>query len=141
MDENAVEGSFTVFFDDPFWVGVYERREAGRLSVCRVVFGAEPSEREVYEYLLANWARLRFSPPVRQEQRREAVGNPKRMQRQIARAMERPAVGTKAQQALQLQREQSKAERKQRSRAQTEREKQRQFELKQQKRKEKHRGR
>ncbi len=141
MEENAVEGSFTVFFDDPFWVGVYERREANRLSACRVVFGAEPSEREVYEYLLANWGRLRFSPPVRGERRREAAVNPKRRQREIARAMEKPAMGTRAQQALQLQREQGKTERKQRSRARAEMEKRRQFELKRQKRKEKHRGR
>ena len=139
--ENAVESSFTVFFEDPFWVGVYERREGSRLSACRVVFGAEPSDQEVYAFLLANWSHLRFSPSVRQPKRAEVAVNPKRMQRQVARAMEKPAVGTKAQQALQLQREQNKRERRQRSRAQEEAEKQRQFELKQQRRKEKHRGR
>lgn len=39
--------SFTVFFEDPFWVGVYEREEPGGLTACRVVFGAEPKDGEI----------------------------------------------------------------------------------------------
>ena len=31
----------TVWFADPFWVGVYEREAEGRLEVCRHTFGAE----------------------------------------------------------------------------------------------------
>ncbi len=50
-------------------------------------------------------------------------------------------IGTKAQQALQLQREENKLSRKMAVRVRRETEKQRQFILKQQKRKEKHRGR
>ena len=41
--------SFTVFFEDPFWVGVYEREEPGGLTARRVVFGAEPKDGEIYE--------------------------------------------------------------------------------------------
>ena len=44
--------SFTVFFEDPFWVGVYEREEPGGLTACRVVFGAEPKDGEIYEWML-----------------------------------------------------------------------------------------
>lgn len=54
--------------------------------------------------------------------------------------MKHTGIGTKSQQALQLQREAMKAERKQQSREQKEAEKQRLFDLKRQKRKEKHRG-
>ena len=43
-------GSFTVFFEDPFWVGVYEREEPGGLTACRVVFGAEPKDGEIYAW-------------------------------------------------------------------------------------------
>ena len=32
----------TVFFEAPFWIGVFERIERRKLSVCKVVFGAEP---------------------------------------------------------------------------------------------------
>ena len=31
----------TVFFEAPFWVGVFECIEKGKLSVCKVTFGAE----------------------------------------------------------------------------------------------------
>ena len=34
MDTNAI--SLTVFFQEPFWIGVFERVENGRLSVCKV---------------------------------------------------------------------------------------------------------
>jgi hypothetical protein len=40
-----------VFFDEPFWVGVFERDVPGGLMVARVVFGAEPSEAEVHAAL------------------------------------------------------------------------------------------
>ena len=42
----------TVFFEAPFWIGVFERIERRKLSVCKVVFGAEPKDYEVWEYLL-----------------------------------------------------------------------------------------
>ena len=32
----------TVFFEEPFWVGVFERIENGKLSAAKVTFGAEP---------------------------------------------------------------------------------------------------
>ena len=42
----------TVYFEGPFWVGVLEREEAGRLEACKVTFGAEPKDRQVYDCLL-----------------------------------------------------------------------------------------
>lgn len=48
MDASA----FTVFFEAPFWVGLYERTEEGLYTVCRVVFGPEPKDYEVYDFLL-----------------------------------------------------------------------------------------
>ena len=131
--------SFTVFFEDPFWVGVYEREEPGGLTACRVVFGAEPKDYEVYDFVLRNYYRLKFSPAVATDVK-EAVRNPKRVQREVRKQVQNTGIGTKSQQALKLQQEQLKTERKTVSREQREAEKQRQFELKQQKRKEKHRG-
>lgn len=34
--------TLTVFFEDPFWVGVFEYVEGSRLSASKVTFGAEP---------------------------------------------------------------------------------------------------
>ena len=132
--------SFTVFFEDPLWVGVYEREEPGGLTACRVVFGAEPKDYEVYDFVLRNYYRLKFSPAVATDVK-EAVRNPKRVQREVRKQVQNTGIGTKSQQALKLQQEQLKTERKAVSREQREAEKQRQFELKQQKRKKKHRGR
>ena len=41
--------SLTVFFEDPFWVGVVERIDEGKYSVCKVTFGAEPTEAALWE--------------------------------------------------------------------------------------------
>ena len=127
----------TVYFEEPFWVGVFERMENGKLSVCKVTFGAEPKDYEVWEFVLKHYDRLVFSAAIASEMKKTA-DNPKRRQREVK--MRVSGIGTKSQQALQMQREEIKMERKQISRQQREAEKQRQFDLEQQKRKEKHRG-
>lgn len=130
----------TVFFENPFWVGIFERVENGKLSVCKVTFGAEPKDYEIYEFILKEYCHLKFSPAVATAVKEVKI-NPKRMQRAVRHQLEQIGVGTKAQQALKLQHEQMKIERKDISREMREAEKQRQFELKQRKKKEKHRGR
>lgn len=130
----------TVFFENPFWVGLCERTEDGRYTAARVVFGAEPTDNEVYAFFLANWGALRFSPPLRVKQAGERKINPKRMQREIHRQVAAPYAGTKSQQALQLQHEACKTERKQRSKAEREAEQERQFALRQEKKRKKKQG-
>ena len=137
--EPSTEAKLSVYFDEPFWVGVFEDLDGKKLSVCKVVFGAEPTDAEIYAFILKYFNHLRFSPPVRTEIKHKA-DNPKRRQRNAQKQLEKSGVGTKSQQALQKQYEENKLERKQRSREQKEAEKRRLFELKQQKRKEKHRG-
>ena len=137
---DKVSGRLRVFFEHPFWVGVFECISDGKLSVCKVTFGAEPKDYEVYDFVLKNYYQLRFSPAVATDVK-EAGRNPKRIQRQVRKQVQNIGIGTRSQQALKLQREQLKTKRKTVSREQREAEKQRQFELKQQKRKEKHRGR
>ena len=137
MDSNSTK--LTVFFEDPFWIGVFERIENGKLSVCKVTFGAEPKDCEVWEFVLKKYYQLKFSPSVDVTVKKEST-NPKRIQREARKQSSNAAIGTKSQQALQLQREENKMERKAVSREQREADKQRQFELKQQKRKKKHRG-
>ena len=131
----------TVFFEGSFWVAVYERQAESGLEVCRIVFGAEPKDYEVYEFLLQNWHKLRFSPVVEAKSVAEGPRNPKRMQRPIQKQLAKPGVGTKAQQAIQLMREGGKTARKQQSRLKREQEKERQFQLRQLRNKEKHKGR
>ncbi len=131
---------FTVLFSDPWWVGIYERTSGGRYEVCKITFGPEPRDCEVYDFLLENWRRLKFGPSIPSERPgAERRVNPKRMQRQAREEM-RSGVGTKAQQALALQREQGKQARKELTRAQRQAESERQYALRREKRKAKHRG-
>lgn len=138
---DKVSGRLQVFFVEPFWVGIFERVSDGKLSVCKITFGAEPKDYEVQEFVLRNYYNLRFSPSVVTEKESKERINPKRLQREVRKQVDNVGIGTKSQQALKLQQEQGKIERKARSREQRETEKQFQFELKHQKRKEKHRGR
>jgi len=129
-----------VFFENPFWVGIFEKTDNGKLSVSKVTFGAEPRDYEIWEFILKNYYRLKFSPAV-EATVKIGSSNPKRLQREVRRQTMQTGIGTKSQQALQMQREEMKTERRQISKEQKKAEKQRMFDLKQQKRKEKHRGR
>lgn len=137
MDE--VTTTLTVFFEAPFWVGVFERTVAGKLSACRVMFGAEPKEYDIYALILAQYHQLSYSPTVEAETR-AYHDNPKRMQREAHRQTQQKGVGTKAQQALKLQQEQQKITRKALHRARKAAVQEARFAQKQQKRKQKHRG-
>lgn len=136
---NGSSVTLTVYFEEPFWVGVWERIEDGRLSVCKVTFGAEPKENEVWDFILHHYDELRFSPAVETEERR-AADNPKRRQRMAKKQLQNAGIGTKSQQTLAAQREEQKGERQQADKEQKKAEQQRQFAIKQQKRREKHRG-
>lgn len=134
------KSTLTVLFEDPFWIGLYERIDDDRYEVCKITFGTEPKDYEVYDFLLKNRHKLKFSPPVKAETSREQKINPKRMQRKINVGLENKGIGTKAQQALKLQHEQNKTERKVKSREQKKLKKETQYALRQKKKKEKHRG-
>ena len=135
------QSPLTILFEAQFWIGLYERIDHGRYEVCKITFGAEPKDYEVYEFLLRNWHKLKFSPPIQAEAAMERKTNPKRVQREIQSQLQDKGIGTKARQALKLQHEQSKLERRTRSREQKEAEKDRQFAIRQEKKKAKHRGR
>ena len=137
----SVQVWLTVFFDDPFWVVVVQRRTANRLEAARVVFGPGPKDYEVYSWLLAHYGELRFSPPIADRDTVPTAANPKRMQREAARRISQTGVGTKAQEALKLQQAEGKQARRQLSRAQKEARAEQLYTLKQAQRKEKHRGR
>ena len=101
----------TVFFEKPFWVGIYEREYDGKYEVCKITFGAEPKDYEVHAFILKNYGRLRFSPSLEASKMDEKRINPKRMQREINKQLQNTGIGTKAQQALKVQQEQGKLER------------------------------
>jgi hypothetical protein len=135
-----LSAKLTVFFEEPFWVGIFEKGDANSLCVCRVVFGSEPKDYEIYEFLLKKYSDLKFSIPVSANEVKRGKINPKRLQRKINKEIESTGVGTKAQLAMKEQYESQKIDRRNFSREKKEQEKERQYALRQQKKKEKHRG-
>lgn len=132
--------SLTVYFAPPFWVGLFQREDEDGCRVCKVTFGGEPRDQEVLDWLLRHWRELRFSPPVAADWAAGRLPSPKQMRREARKATQAAGAGTKAQQALQLQREQMKSERDIVSKARREEERERKLALRQEKRRQKHRG-
>ena len=120
----SVSAQLTVFFDGRFWVGVLEHHElrhggdaisrAITVQAARHVFGAEPTDVELYDFLLARSGELidraAESPAVPASQ---SVGsssrrpNPKRAARQAAKEAARARPSTAAQAALAAAREET----------------------------------
>jgi hypothetical protein len=135
-----VSGKLTVLFDDPFWVGVFERSDESGYAVARVVFGAEPSDAELYAVINQRYRELDYGKPQTGGSVEERRVNFKRRQREARRTLRQQGVGTKAQQAMQHEYERRKSERQQVSREEKEREQAERFRLRQEKKKQKHRG-
>lgn len=133
------ETTLKVFFEEPFWVGVFERTEGRKLSVCKVIFGAEPTDAQILRFVLHHFDDLKFSKPVKVSQKKKAY-NPKRRSRELRKQLRNVGIGTKSQQILKQQYEEKKLERKRESKAMREEAKERYFLLKKQKKKEKHKG-
>lgn len=135
----SVSSTLTVYHDGQFWVGLAERVEDGRYGAARIVFGAEPSNEEILRSVVNKWAKLTFFGDDPTEASKPAR-NPKRRSREAAKALKRPAMSTKAQQALASRRETMKRESAQaRSQRRTD-EAEARFEQRKLKRKQKHRG-
>lgn len=130
----------TVFFDDPFWVGVFERTYDGMLETSRVVFGAEPKDFEVYSFILNSYFSLRFSRPYKAEAEESRRINPKRLQRLVRKETNGSGIGTKAQQAIKLEQEAKKHENKKLSKEKKEEIERLKFEKRREKNKEKKKG-
>lgn len=54
----------TVYFEEPFWVGLYQWEDEDGCRVCKITFGGEPRDQEVLDYVQSHWRDLKFSPPV-----------------------------------------------------------------------------
>ena len=137
MDKTSCR--LTVFFENPFWVGIIECNEDGKLTVSKITFYKEPKDYEIRNFILKKYNQLNFSPAV-ENVVIEKQKNYKKRQRDVRKQVQLQGVGTKSQQALKLQHAQSKSEHILQNKKQKELDKMRLFALKQQKKKEKHKG-
>ena len=123
----SISAQLTVFFDGRFWVGVLEHHElrhggdaisrATTVRAARHVFGAEPSDVELYDFLLAHGGalidRAAASPPILTSGSAGSSStprpNPKRAARRAAKEAARARPSTAAQAALSAAREETSA--------------------------------
>ena len=123
----SISAQFTLYFDGRFWVGVLELRErrrgaeandqGGTVRAVRHVFGAEPSDVELYDFLLTHGGalidRAAACPPVPVPRSVDSSStprpNPKRAARQAAKEAARARPSTAAQAALAAAREETAA--------------------------------
>jgi hypothetical protein len=133
----------TIFFDRRYWVGTFERTDKEGYAIARHIFGGEPVDGEVYEFVLNHYQGLKFGEPKEFTLEIKRM-NPKRVQREVKREMERLKETTKpstfAQDYMREELEKKKLVRKQLSSAEKQARKDEQFSLRQEKKKEKQRG-
>lgn len=98
---NKLSSTLTVYFENPFWVGIIERRENDSFKICKVNFGSsEPKDYDVYEFLNDNWFDLHFSDYFKDENKVKSIKNPKRLQREVNKLLSKKGIETKSQEAL-----------------------------------------
>lgn len=136
---NKVTGSFTVYFDAPFWVGIFTREQEGILQSARIIFGSEPTAVEIRDFILEHHDELQFSPgiPVFTEERKS---KPKKCLKRIEKELKKEIPEKKSHLALKQEKERKKQEKKAERKKTKDRERKERHEEKRLRRKEKHRG-
>ena len=123
LEDDVNATTFTVFFEDPFWVGILEISDDDGVRAARHVFGEESSGPELYAFGLSRdydrlLRRALAGRPAPSPPPRPGAMNPKRAARAAAKERKAPTVSTAAQRAIQAVLEQSKSEKRGRSRGQ-----------------------
>ena len=133
----------TIYHDGQYWVGVVEVVGDGKLKAGRFLFGAEPNDSEILDFV--NHFILKITDGLCQGvtagKHHRAKVNPKRLARQVSREVQYNGISTRAQEAIKLEYEIRKKEKHVLSRQHREAEKERKREIARRKAKDKHRGR
>lgn len=141
MHQNRNSLSLTIIFDQPFYVGIFERRTGNTYEVSKINLGtSEPHDSLIYELLIENWHHVRFNTVnITNNARIQKKVNPKRMQR-LAKKASKSGLSTKAQEAVKLAQTAQKLEKKKHKSLRNQEIKEQRYLLSQKKKSEKHRG-
>jgi hypothetical protein len=80
---NLTKSTFTIYFENPFWVGVLEESFDGVLFIGRHVFGAEPTNAELVAFYLNDFASV---PRLRVEAASSERNHPANFKRSVREA-------------------------------------------------------
>ncbi|AUO13493.1 YjdF family protein [Priestia megaterium] len=95
--------SLTIYHDGQFWVGIIEVVEGGKLKAFRYVFGPEPKDTEVLDFIydrLLEVINQSAHAGIDVKIKSNKKVNPKRLQRQVAKERNKVGISTKAQEAM-----------------------------------------
>ncbi|MCT4594143.1 MAG: YjdF family protein [Anaeromicrobium sp.] len=139
---NMVKSRFNVMFEKGFWVAYLEVFHKDEYQVGRYVFGPEPTEPEVFEFIVNNdYSRVRLSRAFKEKSKKEPQRiNPKRRQREVAKERNKKSPCTKAQEALKVHMEEWKRVSNKKKKEERHKEKEERYLKKQLKKKEKKKG-
>ena len=110
--------SLTIYHDGQFWVGIIEVVEDGKFKAFRYVFGAEPKDTEILDFIhhkLLNLINQSIHSGLDVKIKSNKKINPKRLQRQVAKEINKVGISTKAQEAMKQEYEEKKKSRKKKS--------------------------
>ncbi|MED4170618.1 YjdF family protein [Priestia megaterium] len=135
--------SLTIYHDGQFWVGIIEFVEDGKLRAFRYVFGAEPKDKEILDFIyykLQDIINQSVHSGLDVKGKSNKKINPKRLQRQVAKQINKVGVSTKAQEAMKQEYEERKKSKKKRAKQYREELKEQKYLMKKQKARAKHKG-
>ncbi|MCM3640108.1 YjdF family protein [Priestia aryabhattai] len=135
--------SLTIYHDAQFWVGIIEVVEDGKLRAFRYVFGAEPKDKEILDFIyyrLLDIINQSVHSGLDVRRKSDKKINPKRLQRQVAKERNKVGVSTKAEEAIKQEYEEKKKSKKKRAKQYREELKEQKYLMKKQKAKAKHKG-
>ncbi|WP_273707013.1 YjdF family protein [Leuconostoc mesenteroides] len=141
MHQNRNFLSLTIIFDQPFYVGIFERKTGDVYEVSKINLGtSEPRDSLIYELLIENWHHVRFNTVnIANNEKIQKKISPKRMQRLAKKAL-KSGLSTKAQEAVKLAQTAQKIEKKKHKSLRNQEIKEQRYLLSQKKKSEKHRG-
>lgn len=132
----------TILFNGQFWEGVVESNYDGCFKAGRYIFGSEPKDPEVLDFVLRLALKILEDTVASMEVSgiEQKKVNPKRLAREVAKEIAVKSVSTMAQEVIQRDLETRKKEKKVVSKAEKEAEKEQKRLLARQKAKARHRG-
>jgi len=94
--KECVSSVFTVFFEDPFWVGILEENYDGEKYMGKHIFGAEPSNSDLLQFCAHGFEKIKKIKVSEADVETKKV-NYKKSIYKAKKTQEKVGVGTKSQ--------------------------------------------
>ena len=139
-----VEVSLSLYHDGRYFAALFERRDDNGYRAAKITFAVQPSDQEIFHLILDRYQTMSFSSPCAIKEKSfapEKIKNPKRRQREAAKAARKVYPSTKAQESLKEQHGKNKVSAKKTKAEDKRLHAEMQYRLRVQKKKQKHKGR